>query len=236
MGLIVVAGVFMTVFTPEEPLPPPHPYTGVPLVFVDAGHGGNDGGAKSRGVLEKERTLALAREVEAALRARGFTAVLTRRDDRYVYLSERVAQANREEGAAVFVSLHFNQGRGEGVETFYASVKTPAPRGWRGLGFFTQEEAASDSGETLAAAVQSAIVEHTGARDRGIRGRDLHVTRYTRMPAILVEGGFLSHPMEARLVQNDAYLRRIARGVADGVQSWWEARPHPAPPRLVRRD
>ena len=114
VGLVVVGGVFTMVFTPDEPLPPIR-YDGMPVVFVDAGHGGNDGGAKARGVLEKERTLALARAVDAALRARGFPTVLTRRKDRYLSLPERVTAANREEGAAVFVSLHFNQGRGEGV-------------------------------------------------------------------------------------------------------------------------
>lgn len=209
---------------------------GLPTVVIDAGHGGNDEGAKSKGVLEKSLTLDMAFRLEAALHKRGFATVLTRNYDHYVALSQRVMVANLLEGPAVFVSIHFNQGSEgniNGIETFYASIKTPPARDWTWIGFFGPSREV-DSGEDLAASIQSTVIAKTGARDRGIRGRDLYVTRNTRVPAVLIEGGFLTNTMESHLLQDEDYANRLAEGIAEGIDLWSQALPKKGPVPLAK--
>ena len=236
VGLIVLVGCFTLVIAPDEPASFSPFSTGLPIIVIDAGHGGNDEGAKCRGVLEKTLTLDVAFRLEKILHERGYRTILTRTDDRYVALSDRVAVANALDGAALFVSIHFNQGSAgyiNGIETFYASFKIPPPKTWTWVGFFNRPEDL-DSGENLAADVQLAVVEKTGARNRGIRPRDLYVTRNTRVPAILVEGGFLTNRMESHLLSDDDYANRLADGIAEGVETWVRAQPKHAPSQLVR--
>lgn len=237
VGLVVLAGCFTLIIAPdpEEDEERTFPNTTLPAVVIDAGHGGKDEGAKSRGVLEKDLTLDLALRLERILNARGISTVQTRTEDLFVPLPERAAIANRVKGPAVFVSIHFNQGSGRdiaGIETFYADSKVPPAEDWTWVGFFSRPEP-PDSGEELAAQVQIAAVLKTGARDRGIRARHLYVTRHTRLPAILVEGGFITNRMESTLLGENQYADRLAGGIADGIETWWKARHKPAPSPLV---
>lgn len=235
VGLVVMIGCLLLVIAPDD-LPEtsarPFPLS-LPTVVVDPGHGGNDDGAKCHGLAEKTLTLDIGLRVDRALRKLGYRTILTRSDDRYVSLAERVAVANAVEGDAVFVSIHFNQASGkdtEGIETFYARTKTPPPTDWTWVGLFSRS-GALDTGETLAASVQLAATDSTGARNRGIRARDLYVTRNTRIPAILIEGGFITNVMEAHLLKEDGYADRLAQAIADGVDAWWQEKPrgHPSP-------
>lgn len=232
VGLIVVLGCFTLVVAPDDRADP-NLSTHRPTVVIDAGHGGNDGGAKSRNHLEKELTLRLANLLDARLKELGFATVMTRTEDRYVALSERVAAVNAIAEPALLVSLHFNRGEAayiNGVETYYCEDKHAPPRGWRWIGFFNPPEDV-DTGEALAGEVQQAIVAKTGARDRGIRPARFYVTRHTWSPAILVEGGFLSNRMESTLLANADYLGRMADGIAKGVATWYERQADPfAPP------
>ncbi|MEI6349886.1 MAG: N-acetylmuramoyl-L-alanine amidase [Verrucomicrobiota bacterium] len=230
VGLIVLAGCFALVIAPDEATMPSPFSSGPPTIVIDAGHGGNDEGAKWRGVLEKTLTLDIAFRVERVLNERGYRTVLTRTNDHYVALSERVAVANALSGPALFISVHFNQGSSgsiNGIETFYADTKTPPPSNWTWVGLFSRPEQL-DSGENLAADVQLAVVNKTGARNRGIRPRNLYVTRNTRVPAILIEGGFITNRMESQLLSGDEYANRLAEGIADGVETWIQSQPkHP---------
>jgi len=227
----MVLGIGVLVITPDEPPQPKLAEGQLPVVVIDAGHGGKDDGAKARGLVEKELTLDLALRLDRVLRQRGYPTVLTRKEDIFLSLPMRAAIANGVKDPAIFISLHFNKGSGKGtygVETYYASVKRPEDRfnrsGWRWVGFFVSEES-FDSGENLAADVQLGIVNRTGARNRGIRPRSLHVTRQTRIPAILVEGGFMTDKMEAALLQTGAYMQLLAEGIADGVDTWTAHQP-----------
>lgn len=231
VGLLVVMGTYMVVIAPDDVPVPVLADHQLPVVVIDAGHGGKDEGAKSKGVLEKQLALDLALRLDSTLKTRGFPTVLTRKDDRFLTLPMRAAIANEIADPAIFISLHFNQGRGKGtsgIETFYASIKHPEGRanlrGWRWVGFFLNDDVL-DSGENLAADVQSGLIAKTGARNRGIRPRSLHVTRQTRIPAILVEGGFLTDTMECALLQNGDYMQRLADGIADGVETWSASQP-----------
>jgi len=239
VGLIVLAGCFTLVIAPDsdEDDSATFPNTLLPAVVIDAGHGGKDEGAKCKGVLEKNLTLDVALRLERILNGRGFPTVQTRTDDVFVSLPERSTIANRVVGPAVFVSIHFNQGSGKdiaGIETFYADNKVPLVSDWTWIGFFSRTEPL-DSGEELAAEVQYAVVFKTGARDRGIRARHLYVTRHTRLPAILVEGGFITNQMESHLLNDDDYADKLAEGIADGIEAWWRAKHKARPPTLARK-
>lgn len=236
VGLIVLVGCFTLVFAPDDSsdLGPVLPE--LPTIVIDAGHGGIDSGARCRGVTEKVLTLDTALRVNRALQKLGYRTILTRTDDHYVSLPNRVEVANALNGPALFVSIHFNQGsEGDinGVETFYASFKAPHPRDWTWVGFFNPVQGI-DSGENLAALVQTAVIAKTGARDRGIRARDLYVTRSTRVPAILIEGGFISNTMEAHLLGTDGYANLLAQGIADGVDAWCHSQTRPIPNSLAK--
>lgn len=232
VGLIVLVGCFTLVISPDDLLRPPAPESepGMPTIVIDPGHGGMDEGARSKGVVEKELTLEMAFRVEKELQKRGFATLMTRTEDRYVSLADRVAVANELEVPSVFISIHFNQGntsRMNGVETFYALFKAPLSADWTWVGLFDTVQQQDFSDETLAAEVQGAVVAKTGARNRGALPRDLYVTRKTRVPAILIEGGFITSTKEKERLASDEYAEQLAQGIAEGVEKWYLARPKP---------
>jgi N-acetylmuramoyl-L-alanine amidase len=199
--------------------------SGLPTVVVDAGHGGHDNGASRNGLFEKNLTLDTALRLERKLRKLGFPVVMTRRDDRFVELAERSEVANRIP-RALFVSVHFNDNVsavGEGVETFYASAKTPASApAWSPVGWFKEkpEPSPADNGLGLARAVQGAIVSELGAVNRGVKPAGYAVVRLTRCPAVLVEGGFINNPARARAIARPEYRERLAGAIAEGVAAY----------------
>jgi N-acetylmuramoyl-L-alanine amidase len=205
-------------------------------VVIDPGHGGIDDGTKYFGLAEKTVTLDVGQRLERILKGLGVATVMTRRQDVYVSLPERAEIANLAADAnsnVIFISIHFNQSSVEsvdGIETYYADKKIPPPMDWTWIGFFDRpEDEELDRGENLAAAVQSAMITRMMVTNRGIKSRSLFVTRHTRMPAVLVEGGFLSNKAENQMLRDDMYRDRIAQGLAAGVLSYIQTM-HPAVP------
>ena len=197
-----------------------------PLVVIDAGHGGEDGGTQGHKLLEKNCTLDVARRTARLLTADGRRAMLTRESDCGLSLAERTSFAN-DRKAACFVSIHFNNS-GEpgvqGIETYFSDRK----EGGDGRGapdFRHARTDAVDSSRLLAEWVQRASVGRTRSVDRGIRLRSqLAVLRRTECPAVLIEGGFLSNKSDASRVSSDAWRERLARGIADGINKFLEVR------------
>jgi N-acetylmuramoyl-L-alanine amidase len=173
---------------------------GFKTVIIDAGHGGADPGAISRhtGQREKDLTLDLARRLRAELG--GFRTILMRSDDTFVDLDERVRRANHH-GDAILVSLHFNSGPSHvrGPETYY----------WR-----------VDS-HGLAVRLQRAMSAASPAENsnRGLVRRRLRLTRNPEIPCILLEGGYLSHPSESRLIAEPAYRQKLAAAIAGAIRA-----------------
>ncbi len=195
------------------------------LVVLDPGHGGRDGGATGRlGLLEKELTLEIARAVRARLAVAGVKVEVTRDDDRLVELDERVRFAAVRR-AAVFVSIHFNaaaEPASRGIET-YVPFADPSPRtpgtGPRRAGgadavFFDPKAAASAA---LGFQLQRHAVRSAATQDRGLRRSRFLVLRDAPCPAALVECGFLTNPVDARLISEPAHRSRIADGIARGI-------------------
>lgn len=203
---------------------------GRPVILVDAGHGGSDGGAVAGGVIEKNLALQIARRVVSLLEKDGrFRVEMTRRDDTFVELEDRAKMAN-DLDVALVVSVHLNSvdlrkknaELANGVETWFAwpkpigvmlaeKVKFGMPSGQR----FVDER-----GELLAQRVQAAVCEATGARDRGVKNKGHLVTKLVGAPSIIVECGFLTNPAEAGRLKDSGYQERTARGIARGVFSY----------------
>ena len=191
---------------------------GFTTVIIDAGHGGKDSGAGSRstGQKEKDLNLDMAKRIRAEL-AGSFTAVLMRSDDTFVELDERVARANQH-GDAILVSMHFNSGPKAlcGPETYY----------WR-----------VDS-HGLAVRLQRAMAQVSPGKsaNRGLVRRRLRLTRNPQIPCVLMEGGYLSNPAEARLIASPAFRQRLAAAIAAAIRTQTaigDAGTGPLPPPLT---
>jgi N-acetylmuramoyl-L-alanine amidase len=171
------------------------------VVVIDPGHGGSDrGGMPGQRLAEKGFTLDTAKRLARVLRnGTGIKVVLTRDDDTFVSLTERTNIANRYAGRdAVFISIHFNAGRREGaygIETYYNNQ-----RGYR-----------------LAALVHPRVIQAMASIDRGVRRRGYSVLRKNRLPAILVECGFLTNSAEAARISDSHSRERLARAIADAI-------------------
>ncbi|GAB4246110.1 MAG: hypothetical protein Kow00122_03130 [Thermoleophilia bacterium] len=184
---------------------------GTPLVAIDAGHGGKDPGAVGvTGVKEKDVNLAIAQSVDGYLRQAGMKTLMTRTDDSYPTLEQRVDLANAAP-ADIFVSIHNNASADpgtSGTETFY----------------WGDEDDYSVEGMRLAQAIQEAVCEELGSADRGARThwKSLYVLGNTDMPAALVEVGFLTNPEEEAKLADPEYQDRAAKAVARGVIEYFE--------------
>lgn len=194
------------------PLPPPLSLKKKELIIVDAGHGGKDTGAKSdkNGYVEKERTLKTARIIKNYLEEFGYEVKLTRVDDTFIDLDRRAEIAN-ELKASLFVSIHYNyceNQEADGVEIFYYKDENN-PFSSRIL-----------SSKKLGEEVLNRIKKHTGAHARGVKKANFAVIRETKMPAILIEGGFLSNPAERAKIKEEPYLCFLGWGIARGIDHY----------------
>ncbi len=201
-----------------------------PVLVIDPGHGGENAGARS--VLgshyEKEFTLDWALRLRDLMAAQGWEVLLTRSTDTDLALSNRVAFA-AEHKAALFVSLHFNSAGPDpsesGAETYCltpAGLPSSLTRGFADeIGQSFPNNACDVDNLLLALSVHRALLQVNGHQDRGVRrARFLGVLRGQTCPAILVEGGYLSSPSEARLIAEPGYRQKLAEAVARGLESY----------------
>ncbi len=173
-----------------------------PVVFVDAGHGGNDGGCLKGDIVEKDLNLAIAKQVKDKLTDAGFRVIMSRENDTYVTKEDRVKKANAA-GADIYVSIHqnFSEESGvKGMEVWYDGTDT------------------SRDSRRLALLVSHQTAKSTQALEREVRGdADFHVTGSTMMPACLIETGFLSNKQERENLASQAYQEQVAAGIVQGI-------------------
>lgn len=182
-----------------------------PLIVIDAGHGGKDLGthsSKHPHYDEKTLTLITAKYLEYQLRYLGYRTLLTRSADVFVPLKERAKIANEWEADA-FISTHYNSAKNEranGIEVFYYSSD--------------QDKERSAKSQGLAKTVLDQLVEQLEVKSRGVKKEDFAVIRETKMPAILIEGGFLTNPDERKKLLTYRYIEQLAWAVANGVDEY----------------
>ncbi len=196
----------------------------VRTVVLDPGHGGSDRGTRGRSSLEKTLTLDLAKRVERDLAGSGVRVVMTRTSDRTVPLEDRV-EFTRAKGADLFVSLHFNSGgSADGIETYCSppagASSTATLSMWGGDREAILNNRFDNRNVWLAHCTQKSLLRTTGAADRGVRRARFYVLRYADCPSILVEGGFLSSPMEEQRILRTDYRELLAKAIADGILTY----------------
>ncbi len=181
-----------------------HPGT---LIVIDPGHGGFDLGASSHSVIEKILCLSTGLLVKKHLNALGYRVVLTRTRDVFISLKRRTDIANSVRGK-LFLSIHYNAAKSasaSGIEVYYYKSK---------------DALRARESKKLATTVLGRMLQQTGALSRGVKQGNFHVIRETNMPAILIEGGFITHSQERQKVSDGSYREKLARAIADGVDRY----------------
>lgn len=210
-------------------------------IVVDAGHGGKDPGTHAGSLREKDIVLDIARKVRDELTAAGFEVIMTRDRDVFVPLEKRAFIAN-DSGADLFLSIHANAARSrraQGLETFYLNL-ADSPEAEE---VAARENATAkvrmadmpklieqimnnnriDESRELAGAMQQAMSRRVLGKvdhplNRGVKTAGFHVLLGAKMPAILVEVGFVSNRTEAKLLRTDSHRKKLATAIAEGVE------------------
>ncbi|MFD2257240.1 N-acetylmuramoyl-L-alanine amidase [Luteolibacter algae] len=193
-------------------------------VILDAGHGGKDPGATNPLGTEANYNVKLAIRLKGLLEAKGFKVKMVRESDKYLSLQERVNIANSVNENAIFVSLHFNSGSrtARGIETFTLSPPGVSHYG-RGLRASDANKVTGNEHDSaniaLATALHGSVLRRLGNNtlDRGIKRARFSVLSGVKHPAVLFEGGFMSHPYEAKLIANESFQAAIAAGMVDAI-------------------
>ena len=192
------------------------------IVYLDAGHGGYDPGASYFGISEKSLTLAIQSRVKAKLESEGYQVVTTRTSDTYVDLTDRSRAANASE-SDIFVSIHINasgSSAAQGIETYYYQPYAEYPS--RINATYHANPTRLSMSDTLANAIQSSLINATGAQNQGVKRQTFAVLRETTAPAVLLELGFLSNPQEAARLNTAAYQETLANAIVAGIKSYYE--------------
>jgi N-acetylmuramoyl-L-alanine amidase len=225
----------------------PAPYiTGIKKITIDSGHGGRDPGAIGRmGLREKDVSLDITKRLKIILESYGFTVFLTRDYDKFISLEERASLANRW-GSDLFISIHANANRVRslsGLEVYYVSDKIDDSR--RAL---MSVENVDLKSETVTSGAQASSLKATvwdiiygqnrsesvelgrqickyaahnlNTNILGVKGAPFYVLKWTRMPSVLVEVGFLSNSYEEKLLRNGFYRQQLAEVIASGIRGY----------------
>ena len=167
-------------------------------VVLDAGHGGTDYGAIREGINEKDITLDVTQRVDAILRSKGYKTALTRKNDVFVSLEDRV-NISEDENPEVFVSIHVNSATAtepNGIETHY------------------YHEYSKDLADIVQKRMMSEMKE---SKNRGLFKSKFYVINHTTVPAILCEIGFISNEAERNELITDSRKQKTAKAIAEGI-------------------
>ena len=172
-------------------------------VVLDAGHGGYDYGAIYGGYNEKDIVLNITTKVEGYLKEAGISAYLTRTEDRFISLAERVEVSNSI-SPEIFVSIHANalitNKKLSGLQTYYYSK----------------------NGYKLATFTHKQMLKDVKMDDGRIRKANFWVCKYTKAPSILIETGFMTNDMERKKLVRDSYQNDLAKSIANGIIEYLE--------------
>jgi N-acetylmuramoyl-L-alanine amidase len=199
----------------------------IKTIVLDPGHGGKDPGNQDGSRQEKKYALLLAEELSDQLKHAGFKTSLTRTSDTLIDLPVRPDIARRR-GADLFISLHWNSagsGRNEvkGVETYCLTPEgaSSTNAGGEVIGAGAKPgNLYNNKNMFLAYTIQKSLRKNLAVEDRGVRRARFAVLRTAEMPAVLIEGGFMSHPTESKRIYDPAYRRQMAKAIVEGVLAY----------------
>jgi N-acetylmuramoyl-L-alanine amidase len=198
----------------------------IETVVLDPGHGGVDQGASNHWGAEKAFTMDVASNARQQLVRAGYKVEMTRAGDTVLSLEDRVKFANRFPNA-VFISIHFNSGSGgQGLES-YALAPPGVPSNTSNESHVSSADLQSCPGNAqdarnvaLSAAVHAAVLSRLSMFDRGVRHSRFHVLRNIKIPAVLLECGFLSNPAEGPRIATAQFRQQVGAAIAQGVQNY----------------
>jgi len=199
----------------------------VQTVVLDPGHGGFDKGAISPYGYEKDYALDIARQLRPLLQAKGFRVLMTRESDAFVPLELRAQIANATHDS-IFVSIHFNATDHDPAATgfeIYSLTPRGAPSTYEDHLTLASINIQNGTGEDtasveLSSCVYHSLVGHLGEFDRGIKRARFAVLRLTKIPAILIEGGFLTERGESRQIANPEWRKKLADAISVGIDNF----------------
>ena len=189
-------------------------------IIIDAGHGGEDGGAvSSNGVSEAQINLSIALKIQKLLEQSGATVILTRSDDNAIYdidsktlrqkknsdLKNRVKIGNTST-ADLFISIHLNK------------IEQSQYYGWQT--FFKD---GNEQGKKLATCIQENLNEAIQKENKRtpLKISNVYIIKNVEIPTTIVECGFLSNPEEEKQLQTDEYQNRLAWGIYNGIMDYF---------------
>ena len=225
-----------------EPLVRPHRVAvgKIQTVVLDPGHGGYDKGQVSRYGCEKDFALDVARKLRPVLQSKGLRVIMTREGDYFVPLEVRAGVANAARNS-IFVSIHFN-GTNDDPNATGFEIFSFTPRGAPSTSdsavssrsYSLQPGSTVDAQSTaLSACIYHSLLGHIPEYDRGIKRARFAVLRLTKVPAVLIEGGFLTDGGESRLISNKDWRGKLAAAIGVGIESYRALGVKKQPPMLV---
>jgi N-acetylmuramoyl-L-alanine amidase len=221
------------------------------IVAVDAGHGGEDTGARGPGgVLEKNVTLGVARAlVDELNHISGVRGVLIRRADYFIPLRERYRLAERMK-ADLFVSVHCNssrrRGSGNGTEVYFLSLHGASDQADADLAnaenaadlvggvpsqaeddlvnilYDVKRSSALEKSQLLAESLLDNVALDRRLESRGVKQAGFAVLKSVEFPSVLVETAFINNPVEARLLKNPEFQKKMGKQLATGIQAYFQ--------------
>ena len=217
-------------------------------IAIDPGHGGSDPGAISGKMQEKVAVLAVGKKLGEILKKRGYKVYFTRSNDTFINLRTRTKYAN-DKMADLFVSIHANAAPNaakaasmHGIETFFLSpARSERSKNAAALenksdieemNYFLQQTflnvlnrekiiASNKLGIDMQRELLAQARKVYSASDGGVREAPFWVLVGALMPAVLVEIGYITHPVEGKMLYDDAYQNALALGIANGVDSYF---------------
>lgn len=190
------------VVVPKQPAKSTTKVSGKKYVVIDPGHGGSDCGAMRNGIYEKDITLDVSKRVVSMLEKKGYVVKMTRTNDTYVSLQDRVT-ISEEFKPDIFVSIHVNSSNSDsptGLETHYYK----------------------DNSLKLAKNIHAAMLNNINSKDRGLFKSRFYVINHTTAPAVLVEIGFISSPVERAQLVTDSRKQATAKAIAEGIYEYFK--------------
>ncbi len=171
-------------------------------IVLDPGHGGHDPGAIGLyGNQEKDLAMIAANQIASDLESAGANVILTRSNDTFISLEERVNISHSYHTDA-FISLHYNANPlrlVNGISTYYTN----------------------DSDQSFAYQMQQSLAEHVDLTDRGVMHESLHVLRNNDNPALLLELGFITNPHDIEVIQTESYQSNIGQAVTNALSNYF---------------